>query len=147
MYLISACLCGENCKYSGGNNFDERAYKIFKEGKGVLVCPEQLGGLPTPRVPSEISGGTGLDVLEGKARVITKDGRDVTEEFIRGAEETLAIAKKYKCHTAIFKAKSPSCGINNIYDGSFSKKLIAGNGVTAEVLVKNGIKVFSEKEI
>ncbi|WP_461206476.1 2-thiouracil desulfurase family protein [Clostridium sp. DL1XJH146] len=147
MYIISACLCGVNCKYSGENNFDEKAYKLFCEGKAVLVCPEQLGGLPTPRTPKEIVGGNGYDVLDGKAKVLDKKGEDDTEGFIRGAEETLKIAKAIGAETAIFQVRSPSCGSNTIYDGSFSGNKVEGCGVTTALLRRNSIKVINIEEI
>ncbi len=141
MYIISACLAGVNCKYSGGNNKDDRIIKLVKEGKGILVCPEQLGGLSTPRLPSEI-----LDTKRGRM-VISTDGEDVTREFIRGAEETLKIAKMMDIKKAILKSRSPSCGYGKIYDGSFTKTLKNGNGFTAELLILNGIEVISEDSL
>lgn len=147
MIIASACLCGVDCKYSGGNNLNEDIYKLFKEGKVVLVCPEQMGGLKTPRVPAEIVGGDGSDVLEGRAQVLTKEGQDVTKEFIKGAEETLKLANALKPEKIILKAKSPSCGCGKIYDGTFSSKLINGNGVVAELLIKNKFSVITEEEM
>lgn len=141
MILISACLCGVNCKYNGENNINKEILELFSEGKAIPVCPEQLGGLPTPRPAMEIKGGTGADVLDGTARVIAADGTDATGNFIKGAFETLGIAQKANIKEAFLKAKSPSCGAGGIYDGSFSEKIIAGNGVTAELLIRNGIKV------
>jgi uncharacterized protein YbbK (DUF523 family) len=108
-----------------------------KEGKAILVCPEQLGGLTTPRLPSEIKNG----------KVINKEGKDVSKGFRRGSELVLEIAKEYECKKAIFKARSPSCGKDQIYDGTFSGKLVKGNGITAELLMKNGIEVKTEEEI
>lgn len=147
MIIASACLCGVDCKYNAGNNLNEDVYKLFKEGKVVLVCPEQMGGLKTPRVPAEIVGGDGLDVLEGRAKVLTKEGEDVTKEFIKGAEETLKLANALIPEKIILKAKSPSCGCGNIYDGTFSSKLINGNGVAAELLIKNKFSVITEEEM
>lgn len=147
MIIASACLCGVDCKYSGGNNLNEDIYKLFKEGKVVLVCPEQMGGLKTPRVPAEIVGGDGLDALEGRAKVLTKDGEDVTKEFIKGAEETLKLANALKPEKIILKSKSPSCGCGKIYDGTFSSKLINGNGVAAQLLIKNKFSVITEEEM
>lgn len=143
MYLISSCLCGVNCKYSGSNNLNEKCLKLLEEGKAILVCPEQLGGLTTPRTPAEIKG-TAKGVLDEKDKVITKDNLDVTEAFLKGANETLHIAKLSKIKTAILKEGSPSCGVNYIYDGSFTGKKVAGKGITAAVLKENGIKVISE---
>lgn len=143
MKLVSMCLCGVNCKYSGGNNFDERVLEIINCGEAIPVCPEVMGGLGTPRIPHEIVGGDGFDVLEGKAKVISKDGEDNTAAFIAGAEKVLEIAKKLDVKEVILKSKSPSCGNGKIYDGSFSGVLIDGVGVTTALLIKNGISVSS----
>lgn len=145
MIIVSGCLCGINCKYNGGNNLDEGILKLMKEGKAIQVCPEQLGGQETPRPAHEIYNGCGSDVLDGKARVIGPEGDDdVTEQFIKGAYETLKIAKECGVEAAILKARSPSCGAGMIYDGSFTGAKRQGNGVTAELLIRNGIKVYNE---
>jgi uncharacterized protein YbbK (DUF523 family) len=145
MILVSGCLCGINCKYNGGNNLNERILKLFREGRAIPICPEQLGGQSTPRAAHEIHGGTGAQVLDGECRVIGPDGDDdVTSEFIKGAEETLKIAKECGVKVVILKARSPSCGFGKVYDGTFSGTLRAGNGVTAELLYRNGIKVLTE---
>lgn len=136
-YLVSACLCGINCKYNGKNNLNEICLKLFKEGKAVLVCPEQLGGLETPRDPSEIS----------KDKVISIKGKDVTEKFEKGAEETLKIAKTLGIKKAILKEGSPSCGINYIYDGKFRGKRVKGCGVTATLLKNNNIQIVSSEDL
>ncbi len=146
MYIVSACLAGVNCKYSGGNNFDPRIRELVSQGKAVLVCPEQLGGCSTPRPAAELDGVTGADVLDGKGRVKRITGDFVTEEFIKGAAEVLEIAKITGAEKAILKAKSPSCGCGLVYDGSFSGKLVEGNGITAELLIRNGIDVITENE-
>ncbi len=146
MYLISSCLCGVNCKYSGSNNLNEDCLKLLQEGKAILVCPEQLGGLSTPRTPAEIKG-TANGVLYKSDKVITKDGIDVTKEFIKGAMETLHIAKLSNVKTAILKEGSPSCGVNYIYDGSFTGKKISGKGITATILNNNEINVISELDL
>ena len=143
--LISACLCGVNCKYNGGNNFNKDIKTLYDEGKAILICPEALGGLKTPRTPREITFGTGIDVLEGRAKVLSKVGVDSTIAFIKGAKEALKIAKENNIKVAILKAKSPSCGNGYIYNGKFNGKLIEGNGVASELLIKNGIKVYNEK--
>lgn len=137
--LISACLTGENCKYSGGNNAlpEEMLRKLRMRYELVPVCPEQLGGLPTPRTPAERRGD----------QVITRDGQDVTAEFAAGAEKVLGIARDQKIGKALLKAGSPSCGRDRIYDGSFTGTVIRGNGVTAQLLLAHGIDVFSEEEI
>ncbi|URZ16843.1 DUF523 domain-containing protein [Clostridium felsineum] len=142
--IVSACLLGVNCKYSGENNFSDKVKEICKGKKVIPVCPEQLGGMSTPRNPAEIINGTGKEVLEKNAKVIDNKGRDVTVYFIKGAEETFKIAKLFNCKKAILKAKSPSCGVGEIYNGTFSKTLVKGNGVTAEILKKNGIEIITE---
>ena len=146
MYLISACLCGVNCKYNGKNNLNNRCLELLREEKDILVCPEQLGGLSTPREPAELIGNT-REVLEGiDGKIISISGKDVTEEFLKGAKETLKIAKAIGAKKAILKEGSPSCGCNFIYDGSFSGNKIRGKGLTAYMLEREGIKVISEKE-
>jgi uncharacterized protein YbbK (DUF523 family) len=140
-------LLGENCKYNGGNNNNSKVLEYIKGKKYILVCPEQLGGLPTPRIPSEIVNGEGKDVINKKAIVMNKEGNDVSLNFIKGAYETLKIAKLYSCREAILKAKSPSCGNKQIYDGNFKSILKNGMGVTATILTKEGIKVVNENEI
>ncbi|MCY6483550.1 DUF523 domain-containing protein [Clostridium aestuarii] len=145
MIVISACLCGVNCKYNGKNNLNEEILKFLQEGRAVLICPEQMGGLETPRIPHEICGGDGGDVLDEKTKVINPKGGDSSLQFIKGAHESLNIAKKVGAKVAILKAKSPSCGCGEIYDGNFSATKIKGNGVTAELFLRNGIKVYTEK--
>ena len=140
MILISACLAGINCKYSGGNNLNPELRDLVNSGKAVPVCPEQLGGLITPRTPAEI-----IKDSEENIKVITKTGTDVTKEYILGAERALAIAKALNVKTAVLQSRSPSCGCGYIYDGTFTKHLIVGNGITAELFIKNGIKVFSDE--
>lgn len=146
MIIVSACLCGIDTKYNGGNNLNEEVLKLLREGRAIPVCPEQLGGQSTPRPAHEICKGTGADVLDGKARILGPDGDDVTEEFVRGAYETLKIAKECKAKVAILKARSPSCGYGKIYDGTFTGNKIDGNGVTAELLKRHGIKVYTEED-
>ncbi len=141
MKLVSACLIGIRCRYDGGSKPNKEIIKMFKEGKLIPVCPEQLGGLTTPREPAELMG-DGLDVLEGKARVMTKSGRGVTEQFLRGAQETLKIAKLLRIKEAILKQKCPSCGCGSIYDGSFTGRLIERDGVTTALLKLNGVNII-----
>lgn len=134
--LISACLLGVNCKYNGKNNEVENLIEQMENVTLIPVCPEQLGGLTTPRPPAE---------LNGEASVFNNEGIDVTGQFIFGAEETLKIAKLYHCEYAILKERSPSCGSNQIYDGSFQGKVKEGEGVTAALLKQNSITVYSEE--
>jgi len=147
MKLCSACLLGIACRYDGKIKAHPTLLELAKREILIPVCPEQLGGQSTPRPDAEISGGDGLKVLEGKARVLEPDGNDVTSNFIFGAEETLQIARLYGINEAILKQRSPSCGSGKIYDGSFGRKIIPGDGVTAALLKKNGIKVISEEEL
>lgn len=141
MYIISACLAGVNCRYDGGNNFHSKIVKLVKDGKAILVCPEQLGGLTTPRLPCEIV----LDEM-GNKKVVSIEGKDKTKEFLKGAEETLKIAEMIGAKKAILKSRSPSCGKGRIYDGNFDKKLVLGNGITVDLLEKNGIEVYTEED-
>ena len=126
-------LIGLNCKYNGGNNENSKLVELMKEKDLVPICPEQLGGLKTPRVSAE----------RKQEKVITKEGVDVTKEYQKGAEEVLNLAKKLNIKKAILKSRSPSCGIDEIYDGTFSHTLIKRDGVAAELLKKNGIEVIS----
>lgn len=146
MKLVSACLCGVNCKYNGKSNLNLYFMELVREGEAIPVCPEQLGGLATPRTPAEISGGSGQEVLSGSCRVFTKDGLDVTDNYVKGAFETLKIAQLTGVDAAILKSRSPSCGSGYIYDGSFSYKTRKADGVTAALLKENGIKVIDEDE-
>ena len=145
--MVSACLCGINCNYKAESKPVNTIIDLVKTKKAFPICPEQLGGLGTPRPPSEIKGGTGSDVLDGKAKVITSEGKDVTKEFVDGAFEVLKIAKLVNAKEAILKARSPSCGIGNIYDGTFRGSLIEGDGVTSALLKRNHIKVLTDEEI
>ena len=150
MIIVSACLLGENCKYSGGNNKSENVIKYLEDKEYILVCPEQLGGLSTPRNPSEIityGNKDGNDVLSGCTKVLSNKGIDVTKNFIQGAEETLKIAKERNAKTAILKAGSPSCGYKKIYDGTFLGNKIQGMGVTAAILNKENIALLDEDDI
>ena len=137
--LISACLIGRDCKYSGGNNMLPEAVLERLRGEYELfpVCPESDGGLSTPRDPSERIGD----------KVLSCAGRDVTAEFVKGAEIALNTALENGCTRALLKAHSPSCGKGMIYDGTFSGTLVPGDGVAAELLMKHGIEVISEEEI
>ena len=134
--LISACLLGACCRYDGASKAHPLAALLAERHTLVPVCPEQLGGLPTPRPPAERRGG----------RVVTQSG-DVTEQYLRGAEETLKLCKLLGCEAAVLKEHSPSCGRGQVYDGTFSGTLTAGDGVTAELLAAHGILVYGESQI
>lgn len=135
--LISACLMGVACRYDGKRQEYAHIDSLMEKVHLIPVCAETLGGLPTPRIPSE----------RVADRVMTMDGRDVTEAYHKGAQEVLRIAKRFHCPYAILKERSPSCGGKQIYDGTFSKTLKDGMGVTAELLHQNGIEVFGESQI
>ncbi|WP_432735151.1 DUF523 domain-containing protein [Maridesulfovibrio sp. FT414] len=134
MYIVSGCLAGLCCRYDGRDNADERVMGLVREGRAVPVCPEQLGGLPTPRPACEIVSN----------RVLTEKGVDVTDNFLRGAEECLKLAKMVGARKAILKARSPSCGSGMVYDGTFSSKLVEGDGLFAAILKREGIEVETE---
>ena len=135
--LISACLCGKNTKYNGGNNLIEKIFELEKKYDLYLVCPEVDGGLPVPRVPSEIVGD----------KVLNKELIDVTKEFNVGANNALKVVIANDIKKALLKDGSPSCGVSTIYDGTFSGSKIEGSGVTAKLLKEFGVKVYSENDI
>ena len=143
--LISSCLIGCPVRYNGTSSEVGGLGELVKQGKAIAMCPEIVSGMPTPREPAEIeSGKTAQEVLDGKAKVFDKNGVDVTNEFINGANELLKVCKEKNIKTVILKEGSPSCGSNETYDGTFSGKRISGRGVTAELLNQNGITVYSE---
>ncbi|MBQ3577632.1 MAG: DUF523 domain-containing protein [Firmicutes bacterium] len=135
--MISACLTGENCKYNGGNNLDEKVMELLAGNDIIAVCPEQMGGLPTPRVPSEIKDGL----------VVTRDGRSVDREFRAGAEKCLETALIERPDLIILKSKSPSCGVKRRYDGSFTGRLTEGPGVTAGLLMEHGFRCVEPEDL
>ncbi len=135
--LISACLLGVNCKYNGQNNYKEDLLNKLKDKELIPFCPEIVGGLQTPREPSEIIND----------KVMNKKGIDVTENYQRGAKEALALCQRLNIKKALLKAKSPSCGSGKIYDGTFTSTLISGDGITAKLLKENGIIVLNENDI
>ncbi|MBM4079363.1 MAG: DUF523 domain-containing protein [Planctomycetes bacterium] len=138
--LVSACLVGVRSRYDGRAATDRKLLARLKGAAVVPVCPEQLGGLPTPRLPAEIVGGDGRDVLAGRARVVRCDGTDVTRQFIRGARETARLAKRLGVNTAYLKAGSPSCGVGCIKAG---KRRVKGDGVCAALLRREGVRVVT----
>lgn len=139
--LVSACLLGVNCRYDGKNGRNEDVLALLQDYELIPVCPEQLGGMETPREPSECR------TEDGTVRVINKKGEDVTDFFVRGGEEALKIAELYGCKYAVLKERSPSCGCGTIYDGTFSGAKIPGDGVTARLLKERGILVAGESGI
>lgn len=145
--VVSACLAGRACRFDGGANPDDEVAGLVASGRAVLVCPEVEGGLGTPRPPAEIVGGDGYDVLGGRARVVTVEGVDVTDAYLEGARQALAAARRAGATEAILKARSPSCGCGRIYDGTFTRTLADGDGVTAALLRRNGIKVVTEDRL
>ena len=135
--MVSACLAGENCKYNGGNNRNEKVLQLMKENEVITVCPEQMGGLPTPRVPSEIKEGV----------VTAGDGKVVDAQFRAGAAKCLEIAKREKPVLIVLQSRSPSCGVKQRYDGSFTGTLIDGAGVTAQLLIENGFRCIDVEDL
>ena len=133
---VSACLLGENCKYNGGNNYSYELGKILEKYDVIPICPEVMGGLPTPRTPAEVVNGV----------VYTKEGRSVDAEFKKGAEIALDLVKKSGADLVVLQSRSPSCGVGVIYDGSFSGKLIEGNGIFVKTLNKEGITAIDVEE-
>ena len=134
---VSACLVGKNTKYNGGNNHNKYVVEFLKDKEAILICPEVFGGLPTPRVPSEQQG----------SKVINKNQEDVTKQFYEGAQIALNKLKEQGVTIVILKERSPSCGYKKIYDGTFSKTLIDGNGVFAQLAIENGFTIYTEKDI
>ena len=135
--MVSACLAGENCKYNGGNNRNEKVLRLMEEHEVITVCPEVMGGLPTPRIPSEVKEGV----------VMSWDGRNVDREFREGARQCLEIALREKPDLVVFQSRSPSCGPKERYDGTFSGKLVKKPGVTAELLMAHGFRVVDVEDL
>ncbi len=135
--LVSACLLGENCKYSGGNNRNETVLAFLKDHEAVPVCPEVLGGLPAPRTPAEIVDGA----------VIARDGENVDQAFRRGAELALDIARRAGAELAVLQPRSPSCGVRQVYDGTFSGRRVPGMGVFARLLAENGFRLLEPEDL
>jgi len=142
MILVSACLAGLCCRHDGKSCAVALVAKWVKSGKAVPICPEVAGGLSVPRAPCEIKTMPG-----GQRRVLSESGQDCTDAFIRGAEEALRIVREMNVERALLKARSPSCGFGRIYDGSFTGTLIEGNGITAELLNRNGVEIFDENSL
>lgn len=146
--LVSRCLLGHRVRYDGGASGPYAQLAQWQdEGRVIALCPEVAGGLPTPRAAAEIPGGQGSAVLAGNAPVITTEGEDVTEAFVSGARQALALVERHGIRIAILKANSPSCGNVLTYDGSFSATKVEGQGVTAALLIRAGVQVFSELQL
>jgi len=144
--LVSACLLGLSCRYDGGSCPVPALQRLAALGQAIPICPEVAGGLPIPRPPAEIQGGDGGDVLDGRGRVVSEDGTDVSSAFIAGARAALNLARRCGVTRAVLKARSPSCGVGLIYDGTFSGRLASGDGVTAALLRREGITVSTEED-
>jgi len=144
MIIVSACLLGIKCRYDGGSRPEKQLISVISEDVFIPLCPEQLGGLPTPRLPAWIVDGDGLDVLNGRSAIIDSNGQDVTEQFLRGAEEVRKLARLMQIDIAIMKEISPSCGVNHIKKDGL---IIRGMGVTSALLLANGIRVISSDRI
>lgn len=146
MILVSSCLAGQKVRYNSTHSLNNGIAKLVEENKAITICPELLGGFSTPREPAEIIGGNGEDVLDGKAKVIEKSGKDVTDLYIKGAYATLNKAKEINATIVVLKEYSPSCGSSMIYNGEFIGKKLEGMGVTSALLKRNGLKVISEEK-
>lgn len=147
MLLVSACLAGEPVRYDGQACLNSTLKQLIQDKKAQMLCPELLGGFTIPRLPAEISGGTGQDVLSGQARIIDSSGLDVTDLYLTGAYRTLAIAQQIKATCIVLKENSPSCGRHKIYDGTFQGQKINGVGITTALLQQHGFEVISENEL
>lgn len=147
--IVSSCLLGAEVRYHGGSaRIDSPILRRWQEqGRVVGLCPEVAAGLGTPRSAAEAVRGDGAKVLNGVAVVMTSDGRDVTEAFVAGAEHAVAVARDLRIRVAVLKTRSPSCGTGEIYDGSFSGRLVTGTGVTAAALRRSGVRVFNEDQL
>ncbi|WP_265460162.1 DUF523 domain-containing protein [Enterococcus sp. HY326] len=143
---VSSCLGGVKCRYDGGSNPVDQLQTLVQQGEAVMICPEVIGGLQTPRTPAEIVGGDGFAVWQNQAKVITKTGEDVTESFKAGAIKAFAELQEAGVTTVVLKAKSPSCGCGLIYDGSFSGVKITGVGVATAYFINQGLMVLSDED-
>ncbi len=137
VYVVSACLAGVLCRYDGGHNSCDFVVELVRQGYALALCPEVLGGLPTPRNPCEIQGGL----------ICSNYGQNFTHEFSKGAKIALEQSLAAGCSKAILKTRSPSCGRDSIYDGTFSRKLVQGQGVWAKLLQENGFEIFTEEDL
>lgn len=145
MLGISACLGGAACRYDGGSNEIAALKNLVEADQAIMICPEVLGGLPTPRSPAEIQGGDGFDVWQGRAKVVDKEGNDLTEAFKQGAIKAFDELKQLQITGLVLKERSPSCGSGLIYDGSFSGTRMTGVGVATAYFIQQGLPVYSEE--
>ena len=147
--LISACLMGQPVRYDGGHSLLDApiVQQWQREGRLVTICPEMAGGLPTPRPPAEIEHGNSDALLRGQVAIHTQLGDDITDAFLIGAEQTLALCLRHHIRIAILKEGSPSCGVTQVHDGTFRGHKIQGQGVTTRLLTQHGIAVFSEQQL
>lgn len=145
MLGISACLGGIACRYDGGSNEITELKHLVDMGQAIMICPEVLGGLPTPRYPAEIQSGDGFDVWRGQARVLDNRGNDLTEAFKQGAIKAYEELRKMQVTGLVLKERSPSCGSGRVYDGSFSGTRIKGAGVATAYFIQKGLTVYSEE--
>lgn len=146
MIIVSACLAGVNCRYDGKNRENEIILKLISRKLAVPLCPEVLGGRLVPRVACEITGGTAEQVLAGTAKVKDENGLDVTGEILDGVKIFMNAVKRMEVEAVILKTKSPTCGKGKVHDGSFTGKMIDGNGVLTAALLKEGVKVYTEDD-
>jgi len=145
--VVSACLLGFKCRWDGESRPCEKLIDLYKKGEILPICPEELGGLSTPRIPSEVKCGDGSGVVKGVNFVFDKNGKDVTKNFLIGAEKAVELAKKFGATGFLGKSKSPSCGSGCTYDGTFTGKLIKGDGVAVAFFKKNKFNILTENDI
>lgn len=144
MYFVSACLVGVNCRYDGKNSYSKKVTEFLSDKEYIALCPEELGGLSTPRVPCSFKGGTGEDILLGNAKIIDANKKDKTSEFVHGAERSLKVIREKDITHAILKERSPSCGVREVY---INGKRVEGMGVTAALFNRESIIIISDEEI
>lgn len=145
--LVSACLAGRACAYDGSHRAHPEIEKLVREGRAVLVCPEEEAGLGTPRAAAEIKGGDGDAVVDGRATVVTEQGQDVTDQYLTGARISVDRAAAQRCEAAVLKARSPACGCGAVYDGSFTGRLAEGDGVAAAALKRAGVEIWTDEDL
>jgi uncharacterized protein YbbK (DUF523 family) len=145
--LVSACLLGENCTYKGGNNRNPAVEEYVSRYEYILFCPEVVGGMPIPRPPCELPRGRADTVLAGTEKIFDRNGQDVSQQVLIGAEQACALCRQHHIRVAVLREGSPSCGVHRVHDGSFSGRVIPGSGITATRLRQEGVTVISEEDI